>query len=184
MMVKVVIDCSDVRFTEFSRSNSPALSLHSPNAATLLLLMFQHTYRTRRFICWCSWVNISTTTQPNDIIIHPFDNYWTSWKEEESFGCFVLARRSCLFGGGDGVMELPHTFLISIGMVDHAMRVGTWLVLLRSWPLLPRVRQFVRIWPRHEQLMYIIRADSHPTLGVLTFSLHDESIQSTSFSRP
>ena len=54
MMVKVVIDCSDVRFTEFSRSNSPALSLHSPNAATLLLLMFQHTYRTCRFICWCS----------------------------------------------------------------------------------------------------------------------------------
>ena len=41
---------------------------------------------------------------------------------------FVLARRSCLFGGGDGVMELPNAFLLSHSMVEHATGVGLKLI--------------------------------------------------------
>jgi hypothetical protein len=38
-------------------------------------------------------------------------------------------------------MELPNAFLFSLSMVGHATWVGLELVLLGSWPLLPRVRQ-------------------------------------------
>lgn len=67
-------------------------------------------------------------------------NIGTSWKRRRaSFGCFVLARRSCLFGGRDGVMESPHTFLVTTSVVVRVILVAHGLVLASTWRLLPKV---------------------------------------------
>ena len=55
-------------------------------------------------------------------------NLETYGKRRSTLVVCVLVRKSCLFKGEDGVMELPNDPLLSHSMVEHATGVGLKLI--------------------------------------------------------